>query len=433
MKFRFAALLVALPAVIAGLLVSAPADAASYYAFVKTKNVAISSTGEGRVYMTCASTHTCKGKLTFKGDSRSRSYSVAGKTSKYVAIAATLGGPFDPVGGTDHGDYTSKPARILVNEDSPKNIFHEYGGITTETPVLSQQITGTVNLHGTPQPTDVRVEMFTVDRGGSPTRRYVSPVLTDGQTFTLNAKLGINNASSSAYRIRISGKDQNGRTRSWYWRGSDGSPQYGGKYLRDGSAVTATKYQDFNADFHTGTVKGSVDAGYGTVDVTVAAPPSSYSSSSRTNRDLDISNCANIFGETTVANGSGNYAVNFLPYVAGSRHYIVRADDHTSDQARWNGNFGSCFDVLTYSESRTPVTTNLIVPNGVDAPNSSLTPNPNTLTVNGDYASSATSQGDRFIRLRERVPNASILEAPVVAQGAADSAGRRTFTNLPAG
>jgi hypothetical protein len=433
MKFRLIALLVALPALLAGLLVASPAEASSKpYAFVSTKSVAISPTGGGKVFMRCAAAKTCKGKISFQGGTISKAFSVAAKTSKYVSVAMHTADSTFPTlahGAVDKGDYNALAGvHLIVNEDSPSNVTHAYT-VTTESAVTSQTIRGTYTNHGT-APTDVHVELVSVIKGGNTVVKWSAPI-SDGGSFAHNVSLGANNSSAAPLYLRVTGYDQDGEFRSWFWRGTDGNFSGGGKYIVEASRIIATKSDDFNADFQTGSISGSVNTPSASADVTVAAPPASYSSSAVTNREMDISGCANVFGETQTTSG-GNYTVNFLPFVANGKRYMVEADDHTSRQALWNGAFGSCFDVLNY----TPGSTANLIPlnsSGAAFANSTLAINNNSLTVNGNYSFKPTAIGDRYIRLRERIPNTSILDAPVVAEAAADADGIHKFTNLPKG
>ena len=430
MKFRLTALLVALPALLAGLLVASPAEASSKaYAFVSTKSVAISASGGGKVFMRCAAAKTCKGKISFQGSTFApRAFSVAAKSAKYVSVAMHTVDPTFPTlahGAVDKGDYNSLAGvHLIVNEDSPNNVTHAYT-VTTESAVTSQTIRGTYTNHGT-APTDVHVELLSVIKGGNTVVKWSQPISAGG-SFAHNVALGANNSSAAPLYLRVTGYDQDGDFRSWFWRGSDGNFSGGGRYIVEASRIVADKSDDFDADFETGSISGSVNVA---ADVTVAAPPASYSSSTVTNREMDISGCANIFGETKTT--GGNYSVNFLPFVANSKRYMVEADDHTVRQALWNGSFGSCFDVLNYTPGST---TNLIALNssGSADADSTLTTNNNSLTVNGNYSFKPTAIGDRYIRLRERVPNTSVLDAPVVAEATADADGIHKFTNLPKG
>ncbi len=442
MKFRFAALLVALPAVIAGLLVTVPAEAASMNARVITRHVAMFDSGgvkAGRVYVQCLSKSTCKGTLNFDGQSR-KSYSIKGKSSAYVSVLMAPGSKYDPYASSERvhdGDYWYvSGVKLTIDESSPSNSSaRTYTDLVTETEIKTQQITGSVNFQGNPKPTNVKVQLETLSKGGNSVPRYTSGVLTDGQTFTTSVPLGINNATTGAYRLRIIGTDQDGHRRSWYWQGTDGNSTGGGKYIREGSEIRVTRQQDFNADFYTGTLSGGISSTDGSADVTVAAPPVSFSSSGTLNRDLDLSGCANVFGETSV--GGSSYTVNFLPSTASPgdyKNYAVRVDDHSAGSIpRWNGTKGSCFDAISYDTYGAPSQSNLVTPTLGSVPTSTMGGNSNSLAVNASLPSGTTVH-DREVKLRERIgSSATILYSPVVKSAFLNGSGDYTFENVPAG
>lgn len=442
MNFRITALLVALPAVIAGLLVATPAEASSYDATVSTNYVAIAPDGTGKVYMTCHSSHTCKGKISFTNDTgtpRTRDYSVGGNRSAYVSVAVhadALVNPQNPLSPrVNKGDYYAiSNVSLKVNEDSPQNVTHYYT-VTTETLLKTQQITGSVNGPLGGVASDVRVELLSVLRGGN-TELVRSASVANGGSYSFTVNLHTNNSPSSEFKLRISATDQNGGFRSWFWRGSDNSPRGGGRYLREASTVQATKYGDYDADFRyssiTGTITNNVSPG-STSRITVAAPPVAYSSSVSTRREYDLPHCANIYGQTRT-NTSGAYRVDFLPFdqAVSDKRYMVGARYGSTEL--WNGSFGSCLDTMNYSTSQF----NLIALGAGAATKSfTLRRSGNRLTVSAPYSGfSPTAKGDRWIRLREKVPGLRVLEAPVVAQASASQGGGkvyRTFDDVPPG
>src|SRR5215207_3871573 len=212
MTSRALALLLAVPALIAGLLVAAPSEAATYYAYAgSTRTIAISTDGIGYVRVACHSSHTCSGKLTFAGGTRTRSYSISGNSSKIVEVAVrTTESAYPYVGGVDHGDYSSKAAVLHVDEDTPANVNHDYN-VTTETLVKSQQIRGTVTAAtGSGTVTGLKVELIRPVLGGNTTLVRSSAVALDDTFYLGSVALGLNNAPSSVYKIRISGRDEDG-------------------------------------------------------------------------------------------------------------------------------------------------------------------------------------------------------------------------------
>ncbi|WP_456697397.1 carboxypeptidase-like regulatory domain-containing protein [Aeromicrobium sp. P5_D10] len=432
MKYRGLLLLPTLGAVVAGLLVASPAEAASHKSYLKSKSIAISSTGKGKVAIACKSSSTCKGTLRFVGSTKTTKYSVPAKKTVYRAVALRSGDSANPHrGGTSrNGQYFYKTGQKLrIVETSPKKATTTYA-VTTETPVWRQQITGVIAAVNGSDVSGVRVELLRLVRGGNTSVvRFVND-LSAGDRYTLSVPLGANNSPSGAFRLRISAKDQDGISRTWYWRGRNSVPTGGGRYLNEASVIQATKTSDFNADFRYSSIRGTAPAG---TTVTVVAPPRSYKGGSTVTRELDFVGCGNAFGETRAAS-NGTYRIDFLPYRAGERRYMVSARRGSVDA--WYGRsaerFGSCFDVGRYAYSTanlidldgtTPVTRNVDVSaSGID------------IAVNGSFSGfSPTTQGDRWIRLRERVPGAPILDAPVVAERLGNASGNVRFSDVPPG
>lgn len=429
MKFRLTALLAVIPAVIAALLVSTPAEAATPYTVVKSKIVVIDAAGNGAVYVACTARTTCRGSLAFGYDSAKRSYSIPARSSKYVAIHAS--GAANPQDGTTAGtaprDYKYKTGQIIVDRAaSPRSGTKLYNNVRTEEPVKNQTLRVTTEFDGSPQPGNVRVDLVTVARGGNPTYRELAHgQFANGDSYDGNIALGINNSASGTYYLRIRGTDQDGERRQWFWRGSSNNASFGGKNLSEASPIRLGKDAPFIADFHTDVITANVNNSAGPVEVTVAAPPTTYSGAVF-NRDLDLLGCANIFGETTVAD-EGSKTINFLPYGNGSKHYLVSADDHSSNPVRWNGTSGSCWDALSYNGS----TAKLVSPSATVI--STFGPNDNSVVVRPYYKPSGiTQKGDGFVRLREKIPGQSILDSAVIADGSVSGVAA-TFTNLPAG
>lgn len=410
MNLRLTAFAATMLALIAGLLVSSPAEATSTYASVTTKYVSISSAGNGKVYLRCRATKTCKGKVSFEGGGVVKSYSVGAKKSAYVAVAVNPGSPVDPhsAGAVDKGDYDAKAGqKLVVNEDSPTNVTHGYT-VTTETVVRTQQITGT--LRGLNAPTDLRVDLVKTIRGGNTAVVKHAKDLGSGSTYVFNVSLGTNNSAANTYYLRISGK-VDGILRTWYWRGGDNAPRGGGRYLREASGVAATKAGNFDANFSWGSLRVS-GAAAGT-SLTVAAPPAAVSSSASTRREYDLPYCANVYGEAT-SNG-GTTDIDFLPSYGSDRRYMIKARSGSTQS--WYGAtgtrmFGSCFDVMGYGSG----TGNLIaVGSTYSRANVVAAASHLSLTVKGTFSGfSPTTSGDRHVSVREKVPGVAILDAPVV-------------------
>ncbi|NRQ50372.1 carboxypeptidase-like regulatory domain-containing protein [Aeromicrobium stalagmiti] len=437
MRLRTPIVLTALFAVVAALLAALPAEAASYKLYVKSSRIAISSSGTGKVAVKCSGSKTCKGKISFADDTgtpRTRSYSVKGGKSVYVAIALHTNAPDNPhnapaVPGRDYKSVSN--VSVKVDEDSPRNITHFYNKISTETLVSRQEITGQVTGVGSVLAKNIRVDLIKTLRGGNVQIVKGQDVTSNGGSYSLAVNLGANNSPSSSYRLRISGSDQDGIRRSWYWRGADDKPTGGGAHLRDAVVVQATKSSNFDADFVYGSISGTTAEG---ADITVASLPPSYSGGSSVLRELDIPYCANVFGRTE-ASGTGSYAVTFLPMTSSlNNRYMVGARNGKTQAWYGEGNerYGSCYDATDYKPTRANLIT-LTAP--VTGKSISAFQSDNNIKINGVFSPSykPTSQGDRWIRLREKIPNLPILDSPVVAEGQGDSSGNRTFSNLAPG
>lgn len=438
MRLRTPAVAIALIALVVSLLSALPAQAASsYYAQVKTSRIALSSNGTGSVPVRCAHKRkTCKGKISFRDDTgsgRSRSFSVKpGKTSM-VAVAINTNAADNPhrapaKPGRDIKSVSN--VRLKVAETSPARRTHYYNSMTTETRLTSQDITGTVTGVGGVLATNIRVDLVQTIRGGNVDIVKGQDVTSNGGRFRLSVKLAANNGSSSAYRLRISGDDNNGHRRSWYWRGSNGKPSGAGAHLRDGSVIRANRLRDFTANFTYGKISGTTAAG---AEVTIASPPPSYSGGAAALRELDITRCANIFGQTK-ANGAGGYVVGFLPMTRSTTNRYMVGVKYGATQA-WYGRtgtrYGSCNDITNYKRSRA----NLITLASPLVKSLSVSPSGNKVTIKARYSKAykPTAQGDRWIRLREKIPGGRVLDGEVVAEGMASKSGSRTFDNLRPG
>lgn len=434
MKFRSLALLVALPAMIGGLLVGSPAQAAGKYnVSLDSRAISISTSGNGKVLITCRNRHTCKGKLSFKGDTaktRVRRYRVKPGKSAWVAVAMHTNAPTYPYNGTSvGGEYKYKRGFLYVNEDSPKNITHRYS-VTTETPVTKQRLSGRIYANypagsTTARMSNLRVELIRTERGGN-TKVLVSRKVSEGGTYSINVALRANNAPSEKLQLMIKGIDKDGQARSWFWRGTNGNPAGGGRYLREASTIQLRKNTDFKADFHYTSIHGTTN--YAGSQIRVAALPATGLTTRLALREFDLTGCANVYGATTAA--GGKYQVDFLPFDngRGDRRYMVNGKYRNTQT--WNNTYGSCQDVLNYRYSRSNL---LALGAGGLAYNVSIHQSRNTVHVNGAYRGFRPTSADKWVRLREKVPGVPILDAPVVAEGYGNSKGNRTFKDVPPG
>ncbi len=269
----------------------------------------------------------------------------------------------------------------------------------------------------------VRVELLSIDRGGNTHVRRFANDIPDGGTYRFTVPLRRNKSVTEVYYLRVVGPDVGGDSQSWFWRGRDGAATTGGRYLRDASRVEAKRNNEFTADFRYSSISGTAPAG---TRLTIAAAPPSYRGGTKARRELDVAGCANIFATAT---SNGAYRINFLPYAPGDQRYMVAA--RLGGDERWNNSFGSCFDVQDYAYSRANM---LALPvNGLNYP-VAVAPSGNDLTVAGAFKGfGATSQGDRWVSLREVEPKAAILDSPIVAQTQLTSGGTAVFSNIAPG
>jgi hypothetical protein len=290
----------------------------------------------------------------------------------------------------------------------------------------SQIITGTVSGPGgagSVGPT--RVELISVVRGGNTKVVRFANNVPDGGSYTFSVPLnGTKNKTSRPYRLRIVASSVGGEARSWYWKGTNNVAKGGGRHLRDGSAVKATRNGPFRADFRYSSLSGTAPAG---TQLTVAGAPGSYSGGREARRELDIAGCGNVFSTATASNGT--YRFDFLPFRPGDRRYMIGA--RLNGETRWNNQFGSCFDVQEYRYSRSNM---IALDQGGTTYNVAVGASGNHLTVKSSFRGlKPTAQGDRWVSVREAAPRTAILDSPIVAQKQASGNGRTTFYNLPPG
>lgn len=435
MRLRTPAIFAATTALIAGLLTASPAEARSSGAHVTSSRVALSSAGNGKVAVTCKGKRQCRGTLSFVRDTgtpRTRSYRVRPGRTAHVSVALRAGSSDNPynlaaVPGRDVRAVAK--ARLKIVEKAPRRATG-YRTLTTETLVRRQQITGRVTGIGAPLASDVRVELVKRVRGGNTVVVKGQDVAGNGGSFSLSVSLRRNNLSSNPYLLRVTGRDQDGQRRSWYWRGSNGRPGGGGPQVRDGSVIRATKWGDYVADVSYSSISGTTAPG---AEVRVASPPPNLGGRT-TRRELDVAGCASFLGATK-ADGAGAYTVGFLPVTASSANrYMVGV--RLGASRAWYGSgatrFGSCYDATSYKGSRSKL---IALTGPVTGKSADVSASGNTVTVKARYSSAykPTQQGDRWVRLREKVPGVRILDAPVVAEGIASVSGVRTFENVPPG
>lgn len=422
-----------------------PAEAATRYVSVSTRNAAISSNGNGKVYATCHATRTCRGKVYIGGGTEHPvKFSIGAKKSKYIGLTINASQAANPNGPGGTGPLNTKSAKLLVNEDSPKNVTHGYS-ITVEKLKTRTTITGTVQ-GAAPLATGVKVGLWRIRRGGGTDQLKTADIGGNPRDYAFSVPLGVNNSASPAYELRISGYDQDGEFRTWWYRGGNNAARGGGKYIGEASRVRASKY-GYRADFNYGSIIGTVSrpAGpIGNAQVTVAAPPAYRSTNRLTQRELDVQGCANVLGQTNTAS-NGSYDIGFLPVSAGGtdKRYMIQAkpavavgDSNGPVLPVWNGKYRSCNAAMGYGSS----TSRLYALNAAPAVANilahpiAMSSSTSRIDVNADYAGfKPTALGDRFLRLRERIPGRKILDSPVVANLNGKANGTGTFKNLAAG
>jgi hypothetical protein len=438
MKLRLTAMLLALPALVAGLLVFSPAEAVTHYTYVSTKYVTMTpvTPGQsvGKVSTYCNSSKSCRFSLYFAGSvDRKKSYTLKPHQRANLAVYMNRSSAADPaVNGTVRGNngramYKAvSGVRLYVNEDSPKNVTVSYG-VTTETKSAGGIYYDIKNVSNAGL-TQMHLEFHKVLRGGNTQIVSRRDVFTT-KTGRFGASLGANNASGTIYRVRLTAVDDDNQFHSWWWRGSTGNTAGGGRYLRESSAVRSTK-GGFDVPIYFGTIHGS-GAVPGT-SVKALAPPAAISGSARVRREMDVPSCANILGET-VASGSGAYSIPFLPYNdnADSR-YMINARYGSNSASVWLGknekpSFGSCQSISNYQFSRV----NLIALTGSYTRNIESPPAFESTIVQAHYRGFKPTTADRHVRVREQVPGLAVLDSPIVDEGRTDSANRETVTLRP--
>ena len=436
MKSRLIAMLVALPALVAGLLVFSPAEAVTHNTYISTKYVAmssISSTGlGGKVSVSCHGSKRCRGTLYFEGsEGRKRSYSIKGNSKATISVTMSKGTAADPFahGTTRGGDNLYKAVsgvRLFVNEDSPRNVTVNYK-VQTETRLSSGRIHYDLdgNFAGL---TDVKVELHRVLRGGNTELVATRAVGSNADSSYFSSKLGANNTPGSSFRLKLRAVDSKNRHLEWWWRGTSGNTAGGSRYIREANTVRSTK-DGFFAPISWGTIRGAAPVN---ADVRVYAPPASFSGGTVVRRELDVPSCANNFGEAEATGGS--YSIPFLPYDNSNNRPTYMVMTKVSGEQVWLGNaaerFGSCQAVLDYRYSRS----NLIALNGdyLDNQNVVAAAPRKTMTIKAKFSGFSPTAFDEYVRIREKVPGLAVLDTPVVAQGGTGSDHEKAFS-LPYG
>ncbi len=403
MSFRSTSLVVASLAMLGSLFAAAPAEAAAKVVST-TSVVAMSSSGYGKVLASCRSKKTCKGKIWIAdAPSQARSFSIGARKSKYITFRYT---PWK----------TKRVGTLKITGASSRRV-------TMEAPVAYGTISGTVARVGGPTASGVEVELWSI--GTHKRDRLVSKrELAGGSSasFSFKVRMGVNNSASSKYKIHVTGTSD-GQSRSWWWRGGNGSFAGGTREISSGSTVQVTRgagYK-FAANARYSSIKGTVTKGSGAVsgtEVTLIGRPPYWSKSSRVLADLDIMSCANVYGRDTT-NSAGRYEIGFVPTSA-SRIYAVKSED-----SQWNNRYGTCHAAVNYRKNKSSTPSMLALGNSVTQNlNTAAGRTAVTVRVSGYQGQSSTAKVDRYVTIREYSKGRAVLKSDVVRASQKD----RTFS-----
>lgn len=454
MRKRLIGMLVVLPALIVGVLTATPAEAAAkFYMSVRSSHVAIDAAGNGKMFVRCNASTTCRGKVYFTYDKMSpdassysrkyKSYAVPAYSYGYIDVTMFSNSPLNPNGThpnvkeAEPGGlkYVDENVSLMVIESSPRgtNTVHSYNNLVAEEALSGQRITGDINAAtGSQTVTDMKVRLWEPQRGGNNRLVSTQDVAVGSDQFEFWIPFRTNNVPRSSYRLEITGT-ANGKARSWWWRGdqsfssADVVSTGGGRYLRDASPVEPNKFGTFQADFTYSFIDGQIqDAAYQQSDVYVkiAAPPPSYSGNSRDLAGLDIPRCANVY-TTARTDSAGRYRADFLPTSASDdNRYMIGAstDVNGTTIELWRGAtdqpYGSCYDAIDYAFtgagddllqlSTTAGATNVQTP--LHFPR-------NTARIPVRVSGFTPTAADQWVRVREQIPGMAINDWPIVAEG----------------
>jgi hypothetical protein len=450
MKLRLIAMLLAIPALVAGLLVISPAEAVSHSTYVTTKSVTItdvsstSSQAYGKIAVSCSSSKGCSGTIGFVGSPQLyRAYSIKGRSTATLTLYMDKSNPAYPeTHGSLHGDNQASKYKVVtgvqiyLNESRPSNIAPIYYTVQTETKSIGgiyYTVTGpTTGLK------NISVELYRMVPGGNTKRTYRDEIFNPAkgisfiQAGSFPSSLGVNNASPASLRIRLTATDDLGKLHSWWWKGTDGATTGGGRYLRDASAVYGVK-GGFDVPIRFGTITGGeADPG---ATVRAFAPPTSITTNPAIRRDFDVPSCANILSESTVT-GTGDYVIPFLPYSqAVDARYMINTKENS--KSIWLGktgvpSFGSCYAITDYGYGTTHRTNLISLHGDTAAAADAVEVATYSLTVKGHFSGFTPTYSDTIIGVREQVPDLHILDTPLITEAAPDSSRKKTFV-LPAG
>lgn len=448
------ALLLAVPALVAGVLVAAPTEAVSRSGVqLISVSVAVAKANgagnrAGKVRLGCSFKRTtCVGKLRLLPELDTDgavwvAYRVpAGKTAYATVYHWKDQTPVTTVKARPHRKVQFKQGGQAPNYN--KWIYVE--------PKVSVRLGGTVTGPGTDLSDTTRIKNVSVtlrDWNGRTSNelKTVNVNQSNGAYSIGTFALGTNNASTKTYRLSITAyvKDftsQQWKFRQWYWRGSTtgkGAAYGGSRYVAGSNGVKMAKYNEtgFRANFSFGKIEGTVtgpsDKAQG-ADIRIAAPPRTMPLGTDL-RELDVPYCADDFA-TTRTDGAGNYEQTFLPASeSADRRYLVKVSSTRSSTGMrlWNGIYRGCLHARDYASS----TANLrIVPaNGtLTMPPFNIQSSTAELRCHLEFPGFTGKPSDLRMTLREYLPYKKILDSPIVADTTAGGNGNYTFTNVSRG
>lgn len=459
MKLRLYSVVAALT-VLGGLLsMPATAQAATPKASIATSTLAVSTGGYGSVYVKCASAKPCKGKVTVANSGYTKSFTVSGRSGKWVGVRVLPSQAGYPVAAAGQTMWDAR-GTVRVNLTQTSTVKGSSSkALTTWFRYPNQPITGTITPGAaTPahlRSTSVKVQLYAVRRDGSGSRvRSTTAAIgpTGLGTYNLGTvPAGMNNGPSPVvYKIKIVGIDPvSHREVSWWWRGANNYAAGGGRHWRDGSTFQVSATAPFVANFTYGSVVGSVRSGATPVpgaEMTVAAPPAEIPASATGQKELDVAWCANTYASATT-DGAGNYSFNFLPMASGSdRRYLVATDarrvpGYGNTFRVWSnaaGDFGTCLSTESYVLGHNAQLLDLAGASGNLVRDIQVGASNNRVNLSARYAVavSSTNVNDSYVRVREYLPGRTVTEMPVVYENRLSGTGKSlsgVVAGLPSG
>jgi len=391
MPFRLSSLVVACLALVGSLFaVTAPAEAANSVTY-KTRIVAMSAGGNGKIWARCTTKKACKGQIWVDARQK-KSFSIKGRSSKWVWFRNT--------------GWKSAPSNTLKMTGAATR------RITMEARVPTGTISGTISRAGGPVASGIKVELW---RLGSRKRdTLVSVVDVPGSgAFSFRVPTSANNGPSAKYKLHITGRADNQR-RSWWWRGNNGGFAGGAREMSGGSTIVVTRGAGFRyrTDARYSSIEGYVRKGSAPVagtEVTVIGRPPRWSKSAKVLRDYDIMACAFVYGRDTT-DGNGRYRVGFLP-TSSARVYSVK-----SSGSLWNNRWGTCHAAVNYRKGKTSTGRMLALPGASIRRdlNTAAGRTKVTVKVGGYQGPSSSAKVDRYLTVREYAPGRAVLASDVV-------------------